>query len=208
MGAAEGKKIRVLIAEDMHMLRRALVALLETESDIEIVAEVAQGDQIVAQASKLKPDVAVLDIDLPGMDGLAAADQLRERVPTCRTLILTNLGRVGNLRRALEVNASGFMLKDADPEQLAAAIRSIHAGIRVFDPHLSLAALESGQNPLSAREADVLRLAAEGEDSSQIASQLFLSVGTVRNYLSNIVTKVGARNRIDAIKLARDNGWI
>jgi two-component system response regulator DesR len=208
MGAVEGKPIRVLIAEDMHMLRRALVALLENESDIEIIAEVAQGDQIVSQASKLKPDIAVLDIDLPGMDGITAAAQLRERVPTCRSLVLTNLGRVGNLRRALEVQASGFMLKDTDPEQLAAAIRSIHAGGRVFDPSLSLEALEGGQNPLTARETDVLRLAADGEDSSQIARQLFLSVGTVRNYLSNIVTKVGARNRIDAIKLARDNGWI
>jgi two-component system, NarL family, response regulator DesR len=200
--------IRILIAEDMQMLRRALVALLEIEIDIEVVAELSRGDQIVSQACKVKPDVAVLDIDLPGMDGLTAAAQLRERLPSCRTLILTNLARVGNVRRAVEAHASGFMLKDAEPERLAAAIRSVHAGVRVFDPQLSLATLEVGQSPLTARETDVLRLAANGEDSSQIARQLFLSVGTVRNYLSNIVTKVGARNRIDAIRLARDNGWI
>lgn len=200
--------IRVLIAEDMQMLRRALVSLLEIESDIEVVAELGRGDEIVAQARRTRPDVAVLDIDLPGMDGLTAAEQLSQQVPTCRTLILTNLGRAGNLRRALEAHASGFMLKDAEPERLAAAIRSIYAGERVFDAQLALATLEASQSPLTARETDVLRLAADGEDSAQIAGRLFLSVGTVRNYLSNIVTKLGARNRIDAIRRARDSGWI
>jgi two-component system response regulator DesR len=200
--------IRVLIAEDMHMLRRALVSLLEIETDIEVVAETSSGDQIVSQACRVKPDVAVLDIDLPGTDGLTAAAQLFNQLPACRTLILTNLGRAGNMRRALEAHAAGFMLKDAEPERLAAAIRAINAGERVFDHELALATLEAGENPLTPREIDVLRLAAEGEDSASIAGRLFLSVGTVRNYLSSVVTKVGARNRIDAIRRARESGWI
>jgi two-component system response regulator DesR len=200
--------IRVLIAEDMQMLRRALVSLLEIESDIAVVADIGRGDQIVPEACRVLPDVAVLDIDLPGLDGLTAASRLSERLPSCKTIILTNLGRVGNLRGALDANASGFMLKDAEPERLAAAIRAVHAGERVFDAQLALATLEVGQSPLTPRETDVLRFAAEGEDSAQIAGRLFLSVGTVRNYLSNIVTKMGARNRIDAIKRARENGWI
>jgi two-component system, NarL family, response regulator DesR len=198
----------VLVAEDMHMLRRALVAVIEMEEDIEVVAEMSCGDGILSAALKFRPDVAVLDIDLPGMDGLTAAALLHERAPGCSTLILTNLGSPGNLRRALTAHASGFLLKDAEPAQLTQAIRTVSKGQRVIDPHLALATLEAGESPLTARETQVLQLAAKGDDVTQIAGRMFLSAGTVRNYLSNIVMKLGARNRIDAVRLAREKGWI
>ncbi|PWI45347.1 response regulator transcription factor [Streptomyces sp. ICBB 8177] len=200
--------IRILIAEDMHMLRRALVALLDLEDDIEIVAELSSGAEIVPTAQALRPDVAVLDIDLPGTDGITAAQALHSALPECRTLILTSLGRPGNLRRALAAHASGFLLKDAEPDALAAAIRKVAAGERVIDPQLALAALDTGGSPLTERELEVLRLAADGEEPSQIASRLFLSAGTVRNYLTTVVTKLNARNRVDAIRIAREAGWL
>lgn len=200
--------IKVLIAEDMHMLRRALVSLLELESDIEVVAEAASGDEILPRAMAVVPDVAVLDIDLPAMDGITVASLLHEKLPTCRTMILTSLGRPGNLRRALSARVSGFLLKDAEPDQLAAAIRGVAKGERVIDPQLALAALDAGENPLTPREAQVLRLAAEGEDVGQIAGRLLLSAGTVRNYLTTVVFKLNARNRVDAIRVARESGWI
>lgn len=200
--------IRILLAEDMHMVRGALVALLSLESDIEVLAEVESGDAIVPTALKVRPDVAVIDIDLPGIDGLTAAAALRDELPTCRTLILTSLGRPGTLRRALSARVGGFILKDAPPDQLSEAIRKVAGGQRVVDPQLMLAAWDSEENPLTQRETEVLRLAADGAEVMEIAAQLFLSVGTVRNYLTTIVFKLNARNRVDAIRIARDAGWL
>jgi two-component system response regulator DesR len=200
--------IKVLLAEDMHMVRGALVALLDLESDIQVVAEVASGDEIVPTARKCRPDVAVIDIDLPGMDGLTAASQLHEKLPECRTLILTSLGRPGTLRRALSARVGGFILKDAPATELADAIRGVAAGRRVVDGNLALAAWDSGECPLTSREIEVLRLAADGADAVEIAARLFLSAGTVRNYLTTIVSKLNARNRVDAIRLARAAGWV
>jgi two-component system response regulator DesR len=200
--------IRVLLAEDMNMVRGALLALLQMESDIEVVAEVASGDDILPQALAHRPDVAVLDIDLPGINGLTAAGLLHEKLPSCRCLMLTSLGRPGNLRRAMAAHASGFILKDAPPDKLADAIRSVAAGCRVIDPQLAVATWDSSENPLTDREAEVLRLTAHGAEPSEIAAQLFLSPGTVRNYLTTTVTKLNARNRIDAIRIAHEAGWL
>ncbi|AZM55065.1 DNA-binding response regulator [Streptomyces sp. WAC 01529] len=200
--------VRILIAEDMHMLRKALVSLLELETDIEVVAELSSGTDIVPTAVALKPDVAVLDIDLPGLDGISAAAALHTAVPECRTLILTSLGRPGNLRRAMAAHVSGFLLKDIDPDRLSDAIRQVAAGERVIDPQLAVAALDSGASPLTARETEVLRLAAEGHEAGHIAGRLHLSSGTVRNYLTTAVHKLNARNRVDAIRIAREAGWL
>ena len=200
--------IRVLLAEDMHLVRGALVALLNLEPDIEVVAEVAAGDEIVPTALRTTPDVAVIDIDLPGMDGLTAASQLHVTMPGARTLILTSLGRPGTLRRALSARVGGFLLKDAPAAELADAIRSVSVGRRVVDSQLALAAWDSVECPLTARELEVLRLAAGGADTMEIAGRLFLSVGTVRNYLTVTVSKLNARNRVDAIRIARESGWV
>lgn len=200
--------VRVLIAEDMHMLRKALVALLEFEPDIEVVAEFSNGADILPRARQLRPDVAILDIDLPGVDGLTAAAELHTAVPECRTMMLTSLGRPGNLRRALAAHVSGFLLKDSSPATLCDAIRAVARGERVIDPQLALAALDDGPQPLTPRELEVLRMASEGEEATRIAARLFLSVGTVRNYLTSAVTKLNARNRVDAIRIAREAGWL
>jgi len=201
-------ELKILLAEDVAMVRGALVALIELEPDLKVVAAIENGADIVPTALACQPDIAVIDIDLPGLDGLSAAAQLHEKLPSCRTLILTNLGRAGTLRRALAAHVSGYMLKDAPPDQLAKAIRNVAAGHRVIDPQLALSTWEGSQNPLSAREHDVLRLAAEGSEPEEIAATLHLSVGTVRNYLTVIVTKLHARNRVDAIKIAYDTGWL
>ncbi|MEU9609646.1 response regulator transcription factor [Streptomyces sp. NPDC048057] len=200
--------VRILLAEDMLMLRRALVSLLELQPDIEVVAEVGAGDQILPAALAVRPDVAVLDIDLPGIDGIQAAAQLHEQLPQCRTMILTSLGRPGNLRRAIRAHVSGFLLKDADPDELAAAIRAVAAGEQVIDPQLAVATIQAAENPLTARETEVLRLVSEGEDIPEIARRLSLSPGTVRNYLTTSVTKLSARNRMDAVRIARASGWL
>lgn len=200
--------IRVLLAEDMHMIRAALVALLERQPDIEVVAEVHSGDWIVPAALEHRPDVAVIDIELPGMDGLTAAAELRDQLPECRTLIVTAFGRPGNLRRALAAKATGFISKDAPPAELGEAIRKVSRGERVIDPQLAVAALDLPGNPLTPRETDVLRLAAAGTSATQIAEHLFLSTGTVRNYLSAIVSKLNARNQIDAVRIATESGWL
>jgi two-component system, NarL family, response regulator DesR len=200
--------IRVLIAEDMHMIRGALVALLKLETDIEVVAQLDRGDVIVATALRERPDVAVLDIDLPGLDGLSAAEQLHAQLPSCRTLIVTGLTQPGNLLRALRVHVRGFLRKDAPAPQLANAIRSIAAGRRVLDPELVAAAVETGTTPLSERETDVLRAAREGLSTVEIGERIHLSATTVRNYLSNAIGKLGARNRLDAIRIAEDAGWL
>jgi len=200
--------IRVLIAEDMHMIRGALVALLSLEDDMQVVAELERGDQIVPTALETRPDVAVIDIDLPGLDGLTAAEQLYHRLPECQTLVLTGLSQPGNLLRALKVHARGFIVKDAPAETLANGVRRVAKGERVIDPELVAAALETGTTPLTPRESDVLRAAERGISTNQIAARLSLSPATVRNYLSNAISKVGGRNRIDAIRIARDAGWL
>jgi two-component system response regulator DesR len=200
--------IRVLLAEDQAMVRGALAALLALEGDIEIVAEVARGDAVVPAALEAKPDVALLDIEMPGMDGLAAAAALRAQMPACRVLILTTFGRPGYLRRAMESGVVGFLLKDAPATQLAAAIRRAMAGERVVDPELATAALSEGNNPLTERERDVLAAAARGASIADIASSLFLSEGTVRNYLSVAMQKLGAHNRVEAAHIAEQKGWL
>jgi two-component system response regulator DesR len=200
--------IRVLIAEDMHLIRGAIVALLSLEEDMEVVAELESGDKIVETALRTRPDVAVVDIELPHMDGLTAAALLYRQLPECRTLILTGLGQPGNLLRALKAHARGFIVKDAPAETLADGVRRVAAGERVIDPELVAAALETGTSPLTAREADVLRSAESGISTEAIATQLSLSPATVRNYLSNAISKVHANNRIDAIRIARNAGWL
>lgn len=200
--------IRVLIAEDMHLIRGALVALLSLEEDMEVVAQLERGDAIVETAVLTRPDVAVLDIDLPGLDGLTAAGRLYDKLPECRTLILTGLSQPGHLLRALKVHVRGFIVKDAPADMLADGIRRVAAGERVIDPDLVAAALETGVSPLTPRETDVLRAAEDGIATDEIAARLSLSPATVRNYLSNGITKVGGRNRIDAIRIARNAGWL
>lgn len=204
----DGDVITVLLAEDMNMVRGALVALLQMESDIEVVAETAAGDEILPLALRHRPDVAVLDIDMPGMNGLTAAALLHDQLPACRCLMLTSLGRPGNLRQAMAAHVAGFILKDALPGELTDAIRRVAAGHRVIDPQLALTAWDSRESPLTSRELEVLRLTALGAEPTEIATQLFLSLGTVRNYLTTTVTKLNARNRIDAIRIARDAGWL
>jgi two-component system response regulator DesR len=200
--------IKVMLAEDMHMVRGALVALLNLEPDIEVVAESASGDEILPIALRTRPDVAVIDIDLPGIDGLSAASLVHEQVPGCRTLILTSLGRPGTLRRALSARVGGFILKDARPAELADAIRKVAGGQRVIDSQLALAAWDTATCPLTTREIAVLRLSAGGADAVDIAARLFLTKGTVRNYLTSAVSKLNARNRVDAIRIATEAGWL
>jgi two-component system, NarL family, response regulator DesR len=200
--------IRILIAEDVRILRDTLVAVLRLEDDLDVVAAAASGSEIVPAALQHRPDVAVLDIDLPGVDGLTAAAELHERLPECRTLILTGLGKPGNLRRAMAARVGGFMIKDSPAEQLIDAVRRVAAGERVVDPQLALAALEMADNPLSPREAEILKRHAAGASAAEIAAELFLSYGTVRNYLASAVTKLGARNRVDAARIATDAGWL
>ena len=200
--------IRVLIAEDMHLIRGALVALLSLEPDMEVVAELDRGDTVVETALATRPDVAVLDIDMPGLDGLTAAEQLHARLPDCRTLVLTGMSQPGHLLRALQNHVRGFIVKDAPVETLADGIRRVARGERVIDPELVAAALETGSTPLTGRETDVLRAAESGLPTDQIAAHLSLSPTTVRNYLSNAISKIDGRNRIDAIRIARDAGWL
>lgn len=201
--------IRVLLAEDQHVIRGALVALLGLEPDIEIVAAVESGDAVLAAALAHRPDVAVLDVDMPGeIDGLDAAAKLRAELPGCRTLMLTGHGRPGHLRRALASQVDGFLLKTAPPDELTAAIRKVAQGERVLDPSLAVTAWNLAENPLTPRDADVLRLVASGAEAQEIAAELFLSVGTVRNYLTTIVSKLNARNRTDAVRIATEAGWI
>lgn len=200
--------IKVMIAEDIHMVRGALVALLQMESDIEVVADVGGGDEIMAAVRATRPDVAVIDVGLPRKDGLTAASELHEQAPQCRTLILTGVGRPGTLRRALAAKVGGFLLKDAPADRLATAIREVSVGRRVVDTDLALAAWDSVECPLTTREIEVLRLASDGGNVVDIAGRLGLSAGTVRNYLATSVTRLHARNRLDAIRIAKDAGWL
>ncbi len=190
------------------MIRGALAALLATEPDIEVVAQVDRGDRAVEEALKVRPDVALLDIEMPGQDGLAAAAQLRDRVPSCRTLILTVFGRPGYLRKAVDAGASGFLLKDAPPGELASAIRRTARGERVIDSQLAVAALSEGSSPLTPRERDVLALSTRGESVEAIARALHLTNGTVRNHLSIAIQKLNARNRTEAARIAEEKGWL
>jgi two-component system response regulator DesR len=200
--------IRVLLAEDQAMVRGALSALLSREQDIEVVAEVARGDEVVEAAFSARPDVALLDIEMPGGSGLDAAAALRKAVPSCRIVILTTFGRSGYLRRAMDCGAVGFLLKDAPASELAVALRSVMAGERVIDPDLALAALSEGNNPLTDREREVLSASLFGASLAEIAIRLCLSEGTVRNHLSVAMQKLGAQNRMEAARLAEQRGWL
>jgi two-component system response regulator DesR len=200
--------IRILLAEDQHLIRGALLALISLEPDMQVVADLDSGDDVVATARRLRPDVAVLDIEMPGTDGLTAAARLSTELPETKVLILTGLGHPGHLSRALEAHVGGFMRKNAPSEELADAVRRVAKGQRFLDPALVETALQAGANPLTEREADVLRAAADGGTTAEIGRALFLSPATVRNYLSNAISKLDARNRIDAIRIARQSGWI
>ncbi len=200
--------IRLLLADDQELIRSALAVMLGLEDDFEVVASVGRGDEVVGAARTHGPDVALLDIDMPGIDGLAAAAVLAQEVPQCKSVILTTFGRPGYLRRAMESGACGFVVKDAPPEQLADAIRRVAAGERVVDPALAAATLASGASPLTARERDVLVAARSGATVAEIAEKLFLSEGTVRNYLSAAIAKTGTRNRSEAVRTADEQGWL
>jgi two-component system response regulator DesR len=200
--------VRLLLADDQELIRSALAVLLGLEADFEVVAAVGRGDEVVAAARAHHPDIALLDIDMPGIDGLAVASVLAREVPQCRSLILTTFGRPGYLRRAMESGARGFVVKDAPPEQLADAIRRVAAGERVVDPVLAAETLASGASPLTARERDVLVAARLGATVAEIAGKLFLAEGTVRNYLSAAIAKAGARNRAEAVRTADARGWL
>lgn len=200
--------IRLLLAEDQGMMRGALALLLGLEEDIEVVAQVATGDRIVPAALETRPDVALLDIELPGRSGLDAAAELRRTCPDCRVLILTTFGRPGYLRRAMDAGAAGFLVKDGPVEELAAAVRRVLAGETVIDPALAAAALSAGPNPLTPREVDVLSAAVDGATVADIAAKVHLSESTVRNYLSSAIGKTGTRNRMEAVRAARRQGWL
>ena len=200
--------IRLLLADDQALVRGALAALLDLEHDLVVVAQVGRGDEVVEAALAVRPDAALLDIEMPGIDGLEAAAALHEALPGCKVLILTTFGRPGYLARAMRAGVSGFLVKDAPAEQLATAIRRALAGASVIDPALAASALAAGPNPLTDRERDVLAAAAEGATIADVAAQLFLSEGTVRNYLSTAIAKTGTRNRVEAARLARERGWL
>jgi two-component system response regulator DesR len=200
--------VRVLLAEDQAMVRGAIAALLALEEDIEIVAEVSRGDEVVSSALESGPDVALLDVEMPGGDGLDAAAALRERMPSCRVIILTTFGRAGYLKRAMGNGAAGFLLKDAPSSELARAIHKVMQGERVVDPDLAALALSAGDNPLTEREQEVLAASEGGATIEDVAARLYLSEGTVRNYLSTAIKKLGTRNRIEAARLAEKRGWL
>lgn len=200
--------IRLLLAEDQSMVREALAALLGLEPDIEVVAQVARGDEVLAAAREHGIDVALLDIEMPGMTGIEATAELRRALPDVKVVVVTTFGRPGYLRRAMESGADAFLVKDAPAAQLAQAVRKVLAGERVIDPTLAAAALADGASPLTAREREVLRTAADGATNAEIAAALHLSQGTVRNYLSMAIQKMAARNRAEAVRTAREKGWL
>ena len=200
--------IRLLLADDQALVRGALSALLGLEPDLEVVAEVGTGDEVVPAALRHRPDVAVLDVEMPGMDGITAAAALRAALPSTRVLVVTTFGRPGYLRRALQAGASGFVVKDTPAAQLADAVRRVHAGLRVVDPVLAADSLAAGESPLSPRETEVLRAARDGAPVAMLARRLSLSEGTVRNHLSAAIGKTGARNAAEAVRVAADRGWL
>ena len=200
--------IRLLLADDQALVRGALAALLSLEPDLTVVAEVGRGDEVVAAARSAAPDVALLDVEMPGLDGIEATAALRAAVPGCRVLMVTTFGRPGYLRRAMEAGASGFVVKDTPARQLAEAVRRVHAGLRVVDASLAAETLASGTSPLTARETDVLRAARAGGTVADLAASVHLSEGTVRNHLSAAIGKTGARTRAEAVRIAEENGWL
>ena len=201
-------QIRVLLAEDQAMIREALAALLSFEDDIEVVAQVGRGDEVTSAARAATPDVALLDIEMPGMDGLAAAAALSRDNPDIKIVILTTFSRPGYLRRAMECGVSGFILKDSPANKLAQTIRQVRKGQKVIDPELAAAALTGGASPLTPRERDVLAASHDGATIAEIAAAVYLSEGTVRNYLSACIQKTGARNRTEALRIAQERGWL
>jgi two-component system response regulator DesR len=200
--------IRLLLADDQALVRGALAALLDLEADLTVVAEVGSGSEVVAAALEHRPDVALLDVEMPGMDGLEATVALKQAAPAVRVLIVTTFGRPGFLRRAMQAGADGFVVKDTPARQLADAVRRVHVGLRVVDPALAAESLVVGVSPLTARETDVLRAARDGSSVAAIAGALFLSEGTVRNHLSAAIGKTGAGNRAEAVRIADQNGWL
>lgn len=200
--------IRLLLADDQALVRGALAALLELEADLDVVAQVGRGDEVVTAAREYEVDLCLLDIEMPGLDGIDAARAVRAELPDCRCLIVTTFGRPGYLRRALEAGASGFVVKDTPAPELADAVRRVHRGLRVVDPALAAESLAEGANPLTDRERDILRIALEGSPVSAIAAQVHLSEGTVRNYLSSAIGKTQTTTRAEAAQVARDRGWL
>ena len=200
--------IKLLLADDQAMVRGALAALLGLESDLEVVAEVGRGDEVLEAARRSGADVALLDVEMPGLDGLSATAQLRAELPGCRVLVVTTFGRPGYLRRAMEAGASGFMVKDTPARQLADAVRRVHQGLRVVDPVLAAETLSTGTSPLTGRETEVLAAARAGGTVADLAGALNLSAGTVRNHLSAAIGKTGARTRAEAVRVAEENGWL
>jgi len=200
--------IRLLLADDQALVRGALAALLNLEPDLEVVAEVGRGDEVVRLARQTRPDVALLDVEMPGLDGIAATVELRAALPSCRVLVVTTFGRPGYLRRAMAAGASGFVVKDTPARQLADAVRRVAAGLRVVDPTLAAETLARGTSPLTPRETEVLRAASDGGTVADIAAKLALSEGTVRNHLSAAIGKTGARTRAEAVRLADEHGWL
>ncbi len=200
--------IRLLLADDQALVRGALAALLDLESDLSVVAEVGRGDEVADAVLEHRPDVALLDVEMPGLDGIEATRALKQVRPETRVLVVTTFGRPGYLRRALQAGADGFVVKDTPARQLADAVRRVHAGLRVVDPVLAADSLVTGDSPLTARETDVLRAARGGAPVATIAARLFLSEGTVRNHLSAAIGKTGAANRTEAVRFADQNGWL
>ncbi|GIH45023.1 two component transcriptional regulator, LuxR family [Microbispora rosea] len=200
--------IRLLLADDQALVRGALAAMLALEPDIEVVAQVGSGEEVVEAARRSRPDVALLDVQMPGRDGLEVTADLRAALPSCRVVICTTFGRPGYFARAMENGASGFVVKDAPPEHLVDTVRRVHAGLRVVDPALAAESLASGSSPLTARERDVLRAARQGGTVAEIARSLHLSAGTVRNHLSAAIGKTGAGTRAEAALIADEHGWL
>jgi two-component system response regulator DesR len=199
--------IKVLLADGQAMVRGALATVLALEADIDVVAQVGSGDEVLAAAHRHRPDVALLDVQMPGKDGLEAAAELHQALPACRIIICTTFGRPGYLSRAMAAGAAGFVVKDAPPEQLVDAVRRVHSGLRVVDPALAAESLANGASPLTAREHDVLQAAKDGSTVADVARVLHLSEGTVRNHLSSAIGKTGARTRAEAVRLVEDRGW-
>ena len=206
-GSSDGV-VRVLLADDQALVRGALASLLGLEPDLQVVAEVGRGDEVVEAARASRPDVALLDVEMPGLDGIAATAALRAALPSCRVLVVTTFGRPGYLRRALAAGAGGFLVKDTPARQLADAVRRVHAGLRVVDPTLAAESLATGDSPLTERETQVLRTARDGGTVADVAAALHLSEGTVRNHLSAAIGKTGARTRAEAVRLAEGAGWL
>jgi len=200
--------IRLLLADDQALVRGALAALLDLEPDLTVVAEVGSGDEVVAAATAHAPDVALLDVEMPGMDGIEATRALKHALPRVRVLIVTTFGRPGFLRRALQAGADGFVVKDTPARQLADAVRRVHAGLRVVDPVLAADSLVAGDSPLTVRETEVLQAARDGATVATIARRLSLSEGTIRNHLSAAIGKTGSANRAEAVRTADTNGWL